>query len=153
MDPRRERRLKLVKALEETIERTGYECVNIELTHEEGRSILRVTIDSPGGIGVADCENVSRALGGIQEEIDPFFKGSWKGPSGNWRTSSDSREARPGSNSGKTWMDSEISRGTSIPWTVKRLPLSRKKAFPLFSRLTRYERQTSSTRARVKKQA
>jgi len=75
VDPRRERRLKLVKALEETIEKTGYECVNIELTHEEGRSILRVIIDSPGGIGVEDCENVSRALSGIQEEIDPFFKG------------------------------------------------------------------------------
>ncbi len=75
MDPRRERRLKLFKTLEETIEKAGYECVDVELTHEEGRSILRVTIDSPGGIGVEDCENVSRALSGIQEEIDPFFKG------------------------------------------------------------------------------
>ena len=76
MDPRRERRLKLVRTLEEAVGKAGYECVEVELTHEEGRSVLRVTIDSPGGIGVEDCEKVSRALGTIQEEIDPFFRGS-----------------------------------------------------------------------------
>jgi Uncharacterized protein conserved in bacteria len=75
VDPRRERRLKLVKTLEETIEKAGYECVDVEMTHEEGRSILRVIIDSTAGIGVGDCEKVSRALSGIQEEIDPFFRG------------------------------------------------------------------------------
>lgn len=75
MDPRRERRLKLVKTLEETIEAAGYECVEVELTHEEGRSILRLVIDSTAGIGVEDCEKVSRALNGIQEEIDLLFRG------------------------------------------------------------------------------
>ncbi|MFA0888799.1 MAG: ribosome maturation factor RimP [Synergistales bacterium] len=75
MDPRRERRLKLVKALEDEIGKAGYDCLEVELTHEEGRPILRVVIDSLGGIGVEDCEKVSRLLGGMQEEIDPFFRG------------------------------------------------------------------------------
>lgn len=76
MDPRRERRSKLVRTLEEAVGKAGYECVDVELAHEEGRSVLRVTIDSLGGIGVEDCEKVSRALGAIQEDIDPFFRGS-----------------------------------------------------------------------------
>ncbi len=75
MDPRRERRLKLVKTLEEAIGKAGYDCLEVELTHEEGRPILRVVIDSLGGIGVEDCEKVSRILGTMQEEIDPFFRG------------------------------------------------------------------------------
>ncbi len=75
MDPRRERRLKVFKTLEETIEKAGYECVDVELTHEEGRSILRVIIDSTAGIGVEDCEKVSRSLIAVQEGIDSFFKG------------------------------------------------------------------------------
>jgi len=75
VDPRRERRLKLFKTLEETIENAGYECVDVELTHEEGRAILRVIIDSAAGIGVEDCEKVSRALVAVQDEIDPFFRG------------------------------------------------------------------------------
>lgn len=75
MDPRRERRLKLFKTLEETIEKAGYECVDVELTHEEGHAILRVIIDSTAGIGVEDCEKVSRSLIAVQEEIDSFFRG------------------------------------------------------------------------------
>lgn len=75
MDPRRERRLKLFGILEETVEKAGYECLDIELTHEAERPILRVFIDSPGGIGVEDCEKVSKALGAAQDAIDPFFRG------------------------------------------------------------------------------
>mgnify|MGYP000886990102 CR=1 FL=1 len=75
MDPRRERRLKLVGIIRETVEKAGYECLDVELTHEDGRPILRVTIDSLEGIGVDDCEKVSRALVEVQEEIDLFFRG------------------------------------------------------------------------------
>lgn len=75
MDPRREKRLKLFRILEEAVEKAGYECLDIELTHEAERPILRVVIDSSGGIGVEDCERVSKALGTVQDSIDPFFRG------------------------------------------------------------------------------
>ena len=74
VNPNRERRLKLSRALEEAIGKAGYDCLDITLTHEGGRSILRVVIDSLGGIGVEDCEKVSRILSGMQDEIEPFFK-------------------------------------------------------------------------------
>jgi ribosome maturation factor RimP len=40
----------------------GYECVNVALVTEEGRSTMRVMIDSLGGINVSDCEKVSKAV-------------------------------------------------------------------------------------------
>jgi ribosome maturation factor RimP len=40
----------------------GYECVNAALVTEEGRSTVRVMIDSLGGIDVSDCEVVSKAV-------------------------------------------------------------------------------------------
>lgn len=77
VNPNRERRLKLSRALEEAIDKAGYDCLEIQLTHEGGRPILRIVIDSPGGIGVEDCEKVSRILNGMQEEIEPFFRGRY----------------------------------------------------------------------------
>jgi len=75
LDPRRERRLKLFGILEQAVEKAGYECLEVELTHEAERPVLRVVIDSPGGIVVEDCEKVSKALGAVQDAIDPFFRG------------------------------------------------------------------------------
>jgi ribosome maturation factor RimP len=40
----------------------GYECVNVALVTEDGRSNVRVMIDSLGGIDISDCEKVSKAL-------------------------------------------------------------------------------------------
>jgi len=40
----------------------GYECVNVALVTEDGRPVLRVMIDSIGGIDVGDCEMVSKAV-------------------------------------------------------------------------------------------
>ncbi|MDR1649595.1 MAG: ribosome maturation factor RimP [Synergistaceae bacterium] len=40
----------------------GYECVNAALVTEEGRSTVRVMIDTLGGIDVSDCERVSKAV-------------------------------------------------------------------------------------------
>jgi ribosome maturation factor RimP len=40
----------------------GYECVNAALVTEDGRSTVRVMIDSLGGINVSDCERVSKAV-------------------------------------------------------------------------------------------
>lgn len=40
----------------------GYECIGVELMKESGFPVLRVYIDSIGGIGLDDCAKVSRHL-------------------------------------------------------------------------------------------
>ena len=49
-------------AIEKIVTELGYECVNVALVTEDGRPVLRVMIDSIGGIDVKDCETVSRAI-------------------------------------------------------------------------------------------
>jgi ribosome maturation factor RimP len=48
--------------IETIVTELGYECVNIALASEEGRPVLRVMIDSLGGINIGDCERVSKAV-------------------------------------------------------------------------------------------
>ncbi|GHT00370.1 ribosome maturation factor RimP [Synergistales bacterium] len=52
----------LFKHIEDIVTTLGYECVNVALTSERGQSILRVLIDTLGGITVSDCETVSGAV-------------------------------------------------------------------------------------------
>lgn len=40
----------------------GYECVNVAWVTESAQPVIRVYIDSLGGISVADCETVSKAV-------------------------------------------------------------------------------------------
>ena len=49
-------------AIEKIVVGLGYECVNVALVTEEGRPVLRVMVDSIGGINVRDCETVSKAI-------------------------------------------------------------------------------------------
>ena len=49
-------------AIEKIVAELGYECVNVALVTEDGRPVLRVMIDSIGGINVSDCERVSKAV-------------------------------------------------------------------------------------------
>lgn len=51
----------LMALVERTVDGLGYELVELERT---GRGLLRVTLDTarPGGIGLDDCERVSRQL-------------------------------------------------------------------------------------------
>ncbi|NJP40975.1 ribosome maturation factor RimP [Oscillospiraceae bacterium HV4-5-C5C] len=44
------------------IEQLGYELIDTDFITEEGRKILRFYIDRRGGIGLTDCETVSRSL-------------------------------------------------------------------------------------------
>jgi ribosome maturation factor RimP len=48
-----------ISAAEAVIESMGYELVDVE---RAGRGLLRITLDSPNGIGVDDCEKVSHQL-------------------------------------------------------------------------------------------
>jgi ribosome maturation factor RimP len=52
----------LSRAIEAIVTELGYECVNVALATEERRCVLRVMIDTLGGINVGDCEKVSKAV-------------------------------------------------------------------------------------------
>lgn len=53
------------------VEALGLELVDVEFVKEGGNWILRVYIDSPGGITHNDCEAVSRRLDVLLDEKDP----------------------------------------------------------------------------------
>lgn len=44
------------------VDELGYECVNVAWVTESARPVIRVYIDSLGGINIADCEVVSKAV-------------------------------------------------------------------------------------------
>ena len=50
----------------------GYMLWDVEYVKEGADMILRITIDSPEGIGIEDCEKVSRAIDPAIDEADPI---------------------------------------------------------------------------------
>lgn len=56
--------------IQNIVEGMGYECPGCEITFEYGRKILRVYIDSIGGISAGDCEKVSRRINPFLDESD-----------------------------------------------------------------------------------
>ena len=52
------------------IEGAGYELVEVEYKHEPVGWVVRVYIDSPGGISHDDCERVSRELSAVLDVHD-----------------------------------------------------------------------------------
>lgn len=58
------------------IEEMGYELVAVELTGGGGRSTLRFYIDKPGGVGISDCEAVSRGIDTLLE-VEDIIKGPY----------------------------------------------------------------------------
>lgn len=65
------------RELRDIVDRLGYECVGITLTNEGNRAILRVYIDSLGGILVKDCETVSREMNHFLDEDPEYIKGQY----------------------------------------------------------------------------
>lgn len=62
-----------VRLLAEPVaEANGVELWDVEFVKEAGTQYLRVYIDKPGGVGIDDCEAVSRALDPILDEADPI---------------------------------------------------------------------------------
>ena len=61
---------KLVKLLESPVDALGYELWHLQLVSHAGETILRLYIDAPGGIGVDDCEAVSRQVSAILDVED-----------------------------------------------------------------------------------
>ena len=62
----------LIKLLEPTIERLGYELTDLELKLGGRDGLLRVFIDKADGIDIEDCEAVSRQVSAILDVEDPL---------------------------------------------------------------------------------
>ena len=61
----------LRKLLEPTIERLGYELVDLEVRLGSGNGLVRIFIDQPDGIDLEDCEKVSLAVSALLDVEDP----------------------------------------------------------------------------------
>ncbi len=62
----------LWKLLEPALEVDGIELVEVEFRFEAGRWVLRLYIDSPGGVTLDDCENCSRQMSALLDIEDPI---------------------------------------------------------------------------------
>ena len=63
---------KVLSIINPSIQDLGYELLGIEYVPSGKHSILRLYIDSEDGIGVDDCEIVSRQVSAIMDVEDPI---------------------------------------------------------------------------------
>lgn len=54
------------------VEEEGCKLWSVEYIKEAGTWYLRILIDKDGGVGIADCEAISRRLDPILDEADPI---------------------------------------------------------------------------------
>jgi ribosome maturation factor RimP len=66
--PLRDRLIALAEPLLGTL---GYELVDLEYAPAHARALLRVFIDRPEGVGLDDCERVSREISALFDVEDP----------------------------------------------------------------------------------
>ena len=57
--------------LEPVVESLGFDLVEVELSGQGGRAILRLYIDSHGGVTVDDCAKVSHQASAVLDVEDP----------------------------------------------------------------------------------
>jgi len=62
----------LIKLLVPSVESLGFELSDLEVRLGTRDSLLRVFIDKPEGIGVEDCEAVSRQISALLDVEDPL---------------------------------------------------------------------------------
>src|SRR5712691_12742442 len=55
-----------------TLSYLGYELYDLTLAGSGGNTTLRVRIDRPEGVTLDDCERVSKSLGALLVQADPF---------------------------------------------------------------------------------
>lgn len=65
-------RERLIGLIEPLVGRLGFELVELEYGAGRGHGILRVFIDAAAGIGVDDCERVSREISALLDVEDPI---------------------------------------------------------------------------------
>jgi ribosome maturation factor RimP len=63
------------RLLEPGVSGLGYELVGVEWQGGAGRGLLRVYIDAPAGVTLADCERVSHQVSGVLDVEDPIRGG------------------------------------------------------------------------------
>lgn len=64
--------MRIEQIVESVTSDLGYELVKVDYVPQRKNSILRIYIDSESGIGIEDCETVSRQLGTVLEIEDPI---------------------------------------------------------------------------------
>ncbi len=62
----------LLARLGRLAEGEGLELVAVEITGAARRPVVRLVLDRPGGVTLADCETVSRQASAILDTHDPF---------------------------------------------------------------------------------
>lgn len=62
----------LIELVSREVENLGFECVKCEVAGSSRHPVLRLFIDRPEGVTIDDCSRVSRAMGLVLEERDPF---------------------------------------------------------------------------------
>jgi ribosome maturation factor RimP len=65
------------RLLEPVLERDGYELVEVEWLRAGPRWTLRLFIDRPGGVGIEDCQIVSRTVDPILD-VEDFIEPSYE---------------------------------------------------------------------------
>ncbi len=65
-------RERLVALVEPLLGQLGYELVDLEYSPSQGRGALRIFIDRPAGVGLDDCERVSREVSARLDVEDPI---------------------------------------------------------------------------------
>jgi ribosome maturation factor RimP len=65
-------REKLIGLVEPLLVNLGYELVDLELSTGHGSGMLRVYIDRLAGVGIEDCERVSREISALLDVHDPI---------------------------------------------------------------------------------
>ena len=60
-----ERSIRIEEVVEPVLRGHGLELVDLEWRPHGPRGLLRVAVDKPGGVGIGDCERVSRELGDV----------------------------------------------------------------------------------------
>jgi ribosome maturation factor RimP len=65
-------RERLLSLLEPLVARLGFELVELEYAPGHRRGVLRLFIDAPQGVGLADCERVSREVSALLDVDDPI---------------------------------------------------------------------------------
>ena len=63
---------KVAGLVENKINELGFELYDVEFNKEYGNWELLITIDSPSGVTLDDCETVSRAVEPLLDEADPI---------------------------------------------------------------------------------
>jgi ribosome maturation factor RimP len=58
--------------LQPLVEQLGYEFVGLEYLNNPKQSVLRIYIDGENGVGLEDCETVSREVAALLDVEDPI---------------------------------------------------------------------------------